>query len=158
MLNHLPKDVCRVLLVFGNPLGNLVGDTVIATQHVSRLRSIARKTNIDVWTGDPDVWEYLCPSVSTVVSADVIPLVNRYDLVIFDSCPVPCKIRTALEENKVTWIHWRTRAESLNVFECGAASQLVKLPPLLNHTQRIGEAYDVLGISPCSKKRSSSLW
>jgi len=77
------ENPLRVLLVFGNPLGNFVGDTVIATQHVRFLKSVAPQTEISVWTGDPDVWRYLCPDILTVSIPPLMELDHGYDLIFF---------------------------------------------------------------------------
>jgi len=139
--------VCRALLVFGNPLGNAIGDTVVATQHIPFLRSIASEVQVSVWSGNPEVWLYLCPGVRTITVPPLQTLGSDYDFIFFDNTPVPPDLRKIITASRTHWVHWRARGESVRLHAFGRADgEVIPLPPLLNHTQRIAEAYSALGL------------
>src|SRR6266545_778329 len=76
----------RVLIAFGNPLGNAVGETAIATQHYRFLRAIFHDMTCTVWTSSGGLWRALSGTsdIECVPTISAERLATGFDLMFFD--------------------------------------------------------------------------
>lgn len=134
---------CRVLLIFGNPLGNPVGDTVMAVQHVDWLRHLADDVRISVWSGNGGVWHALAPGVETIelATADTF---DTADVIVIDGPRVPAGLERAAARGSRIVLSWWTQHRAAHV-RIGRKAFEVPLPRPTSLPGRIGEVYRALG-------------
>ena len=135
---------CRVLYVFGNPLGNALGDTVIASQSVSYLRRIAPGVELSVWTGDSEMWKRWWPGVETRAALAIEDL-DEVDVAVFENTRVPALFKRRLRAAGAALVTWRP-SDRHAMFVLGrGVDESVPLPPCSNVPTRSAEVYRALG-------------
>ena len=138
-------DPCRVLLVFGNPLGNPIGDTVIAIDHARYLPRLTAHVGLSVWTSDPEIWAHLHPEVRAISFLSEKSLRHDYDVVVWASTPVPDRARAVMQEAGVVALSWFAGSQSVSVALGDGKRFEAPLPPFVNYTLRIPDVYRALG-------------
>jgi hypothetical protein len=136
-----PRGI-RVLIVFGNPLGNALGDTFIAVQHLRYWRDI-EGARITVWTSAGEAWCGESLDVHTQVFIGEDELVE-FDVIVFDWNNLGPDLRNALEKTRSTIIVWSSPNSCVRIRLNGAWAYH-ELPPNVNQPARIGEMYCALG-------------
>ncbi len=135
---------CRVLYVFGNPLGNALGDTIIASQSVPYLRHIAPRVQVSVWTGDERIWKLWRPGVDTRATLAIEDL-DEVDFAVFENTHVPGVFKQRLRAGGAALLTWRpSDRHAVFVLDRGV-DESVPLPVCSNVPSRSAEVYRALG-------------
>ena len=133
----------QTLYVFANPLGNAVGDTVIATQHVQFLLGIPRN-DLTVWTANSDIWRALAPGTARITSLISSDQLKAFHIIFFDWVNAGPHLLEEVASCGALVLYWKNRND-LEVLCRGEVFAKVSLPPTINHPERIQELYDALG-------------
>jgi hypothetical protein len=135
---------CRVLYVFGNPLGNALGDTIIASRSVPYLRHIAPRVHVSVWTGDERIWKLWRPGVDTRATLAIEDL-DEVDFAVFENTHVPGVFKQRLRAGGAALLTWRpSDRHAVFVLDRGV-DESVPLPVCSNVPSRSAEVYRALG-------------
>jgi hypothetical protein len=134
----------RVLFVFGNPLGNALGDTIIASRSVPYLRHIAPRVQVSVWTGDARIWKLWRPGVDTRATLAIRDL-DEVDFAVFENTHVPGVFRQRLCARGGALLTWRpSDRHAVFVLDRGV-DESVPLPVCSNVPSRSAEVFRALG-------------
>jgi hypothetical protein len=155
VMNILPwpriTDFCarrrraRILLVFGSPLGNAFGDTIIATQHLAFLTSIPN-AELYVWTTSAEIWHAISPSaIQCELALTATQIQSEFDLIVLDWVRLGSDFRRLLGSSPAITIFWEGRPADLQIKMPGEAWTNFSLPPMSNHPDRIPQMYRALG-------------
>jgi hypothetical protein len=148
VLEHARGRAPRALVVFANPLGNSMGDTVIATQHIAFLRRIPG-IDISVWTTNGDVWRSIGgKDIRIYPAVGERELAFGFDLIVLDWINLGPDFWPILARSNAIVMSWENRNGNLRIRVPPGSFQEVDLPPTINHPARIGEMYAALGWSP----------
>ncbi len=136
----------RVLLLFGGPFTNALGDTVLATRHYDQLLSLLPKAKLIVWTADRETWKTICGK-----DVRCTPFISRAqlksaDVIIFDWVRVEQCTERLIADSRALVIVIPNSTGDLRYRFPGEDWRTVKLEPMISHSQRITRAYAALGV------------
>jgi hypothetical protein len=151
------REVLRVLLCFGNPLGNAIGDTAMATQHISFLRGLNPASQITVWTSNSSLWKKLGDE-DLICSSTVASITSqRFDLCIFDWVSAGEDLLAVLRQQRIFSIVWPSWGTDPLLFSGKGEFEHFRLPVGVNQPARISQLYQGLNIGQAICRGKSRL-
>jgi hypothetical protein len=150
------KSVAKVLLSFGSPLGNAVGDTCLATQHLPHLRHLLPASRMTVWTTSADLWKGLDdPQLDCRPCLSMDELLS-FDLLIFDWAVIGQDLMSSLRANRRLAVIWPSWGTDPKVLGQDGYLHTLSLAPSINQPGRIAQLYAQLGSTCAGRGRQGS--
>jgi hypothetical protein len=144
---------CRVLLVVANPLGNAIGDTAMAADHLPKLRQLARRVDVTVWTANEETWRFLDPSVRTVPLVSDEQWRGDFDLIVVDGRPLTASLLRRATDRGVAVLQWVAGARHAQLTLGRQGSIEAPLPPASNMPDHVALTYEALGFPAVDRLR-----
>lgn len=138
---------CNVLISFGNPFGNAVGDTVLATQHIEYVRRLLPNCSITVWTSTKVIWSSLSNTRLYFVAMLGVQELKTFDLIIIDWARVGPDFIALIRSLGKTAVIWPSWGQDPCLLTGDGEIHRLTLPPCSNQPGRIPQLYSAFGVS-----------